>query len=203
MPEHVVRQGDCISSIADRYGLFWQTIWNHGQNSQLRQERRNPNVLYPGDVVFVPDRQEKRESGATDQRHRFRKRGVPAKVRIRLLLDDEPRANEPYRFCIDGEWREGTTDGDGYIEESIPPNAQQGEILLGEGESQDVYEFAFGTVDPVDTDEGVQHRLSDLGFDVEEDPEAAVKEFQAKEELEATGTVDQATRDRLKGRFGQ
>ena len=203
MPEHTVQQGECLSSIADSYGLFWETIWNDSRNAQLKQQRQDPNVLYAGDSLFVPDKRVKQESGATEQRHRFRKKGTPAKLRVQILVDDQPRANEPYRLRVDGRWFEGTTDGQGYIEKSIPPGAREGLICVGEGDQQDAYKVRFGTVDPIDTDEGVAGRLRDLGFCVDEDYEAAVKAFQEKEELEPTGTVDDATRGRLRERFGQ
>ncbi len=28
MPEYKVKQGDCLSSIAEKHGLFWDKVWN-------------------------------------------------------------------------------------------------------------------------------------------------------------------------------
>jgi hypothetical protein len=203
MPEHKVKQGECISSIADQYGLFWDTVWNDPGNAELKQLRKDPNVLLPGDVVHVPDKREKRESCAAESRHRFRKKGVPAKIKLRLLLDEEPRADEPYKLCIDGVWREGTTDGDGCVKETLPPNAREGTLVVGKGKTQDTYELRFGTVDPIESDDGIRGRLVDLGYDAEEDLPDALREFQAAESLEATGQIDDATRSKLKEKFGQ
>jgi hypothetical protein len=58
-----VHQGDCLNSIADETGFFWETLWNHASNDSLKQQRRDPNVLEPGDVVHVPDKTPKQESG--------------------------------------------------------------------------------------------------------------------------------------------
>ena len=202
--EYRVRQGDCIHSIASKHGLFWQTIWNHAKNAGLRAERKDPSVLRKGDMVHVPDLTRGQESGATEERHRFRRKGVPANMRVRLLLDDEPRANKPYHLIVDGAlWKEGSTDGDGYVEAGIPPGAKQGTLVLTDGQEQQTYMLDFGNLDPIDTDEGVKGRLANLGYNIDEGLEPAVRDFQVKEQLEVTGRVDDATRARLEERAGQ
>ena len=101
MPEsdegRVYRVGanECLSSIAERFGFFWKTLWFHPQNGDLRSLRKDPNVLMEGDRLFIPKKQEKLESRATDATHSFSRLGVPAKLRLRLMKDNEPRKNEP------------------------------------------------------------------------------------------------------------
>jgi N-acetylmuramoyl-L-alanine amidase len=56
MPNHNVVQGDCVLSIAEQYGFFWETVWNHPSNAELKKKREDPAILYPGDVVFVPEK---------------------------------------------------------------------------------------------------------------------------------------------------
>lgn len=101
MPEYTVKQGDCLSSIAARHGLFWEKVWNHPKNSKLKEKRKDPNILYLGDVVFVPDKDKKEESGPTEQRHRFRKKGTPAKLRLRLMRPPEDEQTEVPRQTIE------------------------------------------------------------------------------------------------------
>ncbi|MDI7259578.1 MAG: peptidoglycan-binding protein [Thermodesulfobacteriota bacterium] len=101
MPEYKVKQGDCISSIATRHGLFWEKVWNHPKNAKLKEKRKDPNILYPGDVVFVPDKDKKEESGGTEQKHRFRKKGTPAKLRLRLMRPPEDQQTEEPRQTIE------------------------------------------------------------------------------------------------------
>jgi LysM domain len=52
-----VRQGDHLSDIATALGFSsYETIWNHPKNAKLKQKRVNPNVLFPGDTLFIPDK---------------------------------------------------------------------------------------------------------------------------------------------------
>lgn len=94
MPDYIVKQGDCISSIAEKHGLFWEKLWNNPKNAKLKEKRKNPNVLHPGDVVFIPEKEEKQETGSTEQRHRFKRKGEPAMLRLRLTKESGKENNE-------------------------------------------------------------------------------------------------------------
>lgn len=203
MPDYKIKEGDCLSSIAVQYGISWDKIWNHPQNAKLKQQRQDQNVLYPGDLVFVPDKEEKEVSGSTEQKHRFKAKRAIAKIKIRLTIDDEPRANTPYKLEIEGQTKEGITDGDGFLEEKIPAKAKSGKLIVGEGNMQDIFEFHLGTIDPLETEEGIKGRLFNLGYAIKQDLSLAIREFQQKEGLNVTGVADDATRNRLKEKFGQ
>lgn len=82
---YTVRQGDSTSSIAFRHGLLPETIWDHPSNADLKGRRADRNVLHPSDMLFVPERRERDESGATEERHSFRRKGVPETLRIRVM----------------------------------------------------------------------------------------------------------------------
>jgi N-acetylmuramoyl-L-alanine amidase len=204
MPQnHTVKQGECILSIAAKNGLFWESVWNHPDNSGLKNQRKNPNELQPGDVVVIPDKEKKEESAAADQRQRFLKKGVPAKLRLKITRNDEPRANEPFTINIDGKYTDGQTDGDGMIDISIPPDAKKGELKVGEGNNEEFFRFMLGTVDPIDTENGARGRLRSLGYDDSLDFADLLKEFQQKEQIDASGSLDDATKAKLEERFGQ
>ena len=202
MPEYKVKRGDCLSSISARYGLFWEKVWNHPKNAKLKEQRKDPNILYLGDILFVPDKEERQESGATEQKHRFQRKGVPEKLRIKLMAGNEPIADENYILDVDGELKSGTTDGEGNLEESIPPNAKRARLCLGDEKQE--YEIDLGHLDPIDELTGVQARLNNLGFhcgkvDGIKGPKttAALKRFQKKHRLKETGEVDEETRKAL------
>ena len=204
MATYRVKHGDCLSSIAFKNGFFWETLWNHSENSSLKEQRQDPNALFKGDMVFLPEKEEKEENGATAQKHTFRLKGAPVKMKVQILDDDEPKKNAQYRLYIDGRLhKEGQTDANGFLEASIRPNVRKGEIVFIDSEgNEERISFDFGTVDPIDTDEGVLGRLASLGYTVD-DLSRAIREFQEKEGLTVTGTADAATRDKLKEKFGE
>jgi hypothetical protein len=203
MSLHTVAQGDCISSIAKQYGVPWDAVWNHPDNAALKEKRKDPNVLYPGDTVTVPDRNIDFEACATDQRHQFVMKAEKAKLRLRILQADKPRAGEAYRLEIDGfAAASGKIDANGYVTQPLPPGASSGKLYVGSGLTQDVYKLSFGVLDPIDTREGVSGRLVNLGYGAD-NIEEALKAFQEKEKLPITGEADDATRARLVSRFGQ
>lgn len=205
MPNYTVKQGDCISSIAQRYGLFWEKVWNHSKNAKLKEKREDPNVLYLGDVVFVPDKEEKEESCATDQRHRFRKKGVREILTLKFVdHDDQPRAGETYILNIDGNLNKGQLDAEGSCSVPIPPDSRNGSVTLGDPDEGEIYDLDLGHMDPITETAGVQARLYNLGYfeseaDGRESPELAqaVEAFQLAHGLSTEKGMDDTTRQKL------
>jgi hypothetical protein len=199
--KYTVRQGDCISSIAFKYGFFPDTIWNDSKNSKLKQDRKDPNVLMHGDVVYVREKEEKEESCAAEQRHRFRRKGTPARFRLQLLNGTEPRSNNNFVLWIDGAHkREGVTDADGVLDVSIPPDAQKGELYLDD--NGQTIRINFGKLDPVQESDGVAQRLYNLGLldkvdSPKEELAVATRFFQRTYGLKPTGEADKPTQEKL------
>jgi hypothetical protein len=163
--QHRVRAGDCLSSIAYETGFFWETLWDHPTNVELKQLRESPFTLVPGDEVTIPELRAKLETVALDQRHTFRRRGVPAKLVLRLLRSDgSPRADEPYMLEVDGLLvsMDKQTDAEGVLTETIQPSAKHARLYFNDG--AETYELALGQMQPGDTIRGVQARLKSLGF---------------------------------------
>ena len=71
---YTVQQGDCISSLACKYGLPQDVIWNHPLNAGLTTRRDDRYVLMPGDSVYIPDKRPRVEMCATDMLHKFVKK---------------------------------------------------------------------------------------------------------------------------------
>ena len=194
--------GDSIPSIAKQNGFFWETIWNHPQNAALKAKRKDPNILFPGDQVFVPDLALKEETRGTNARHKFKLKGEQVKFKLQLLMLGEPRKNEAYTLLVNGKIYKGTTDGQGKLEQVVPADAQNGTLLLRGGKEK--YPVNFGHLNPIDEISGVQQRLNNLGFQAgSEDGQqsgqlkAVLTAFQTKYKLNPTGEIDGATKAKL------
>ncbi|MDC0719184.1 peptidoglycan-binding domain-containing protein [Nannocystis bainbridge] len=204
-----VEPGDCLSSIAYEHGFFSATVWNAGANAGLRSARREPNLLVPGDVVVIPDRRDKGVGCPTDQRTLFRRRGVPARLNLGFVEDEEPCADTPYVLLVDGARFEGVTDGEGRLSVPISPAARQARVILGVGPEAVEYTFNLGRLLPPDQDDGVRARLENFGHSCggETGPlgpqtAAALRNFQVEQGLAPSGIVDDETRARLSAHHG-
>lgn len=208
MPIHNVVQGECLLSIAEASGFFWETLWDHPENEGLKLERKDPAILFPGDKVYIPEKRIKELSEPTNQVHKYRVKNVPAKLKVRFLDDsDKPRANIQYSLMIDGKEFTGSTDGEGAINISIPPDAKKGTLIFKDKDEE--YELALGYLDPVEEISGVQARLAGLGHytgdstgKVDDKTTEAIKEFQTSLGMEPSGELDEKLKNDLRSAYG-
>lgn len=204
--EYEVREGDCIEYIAARCGHQWNTIWDHPRNAKLKAARKSPNILLEGDRLHIPPLRLGEYARPTDQRHSFVVLGRLSRFRLRVLEGGQPRANEQYRLRIDHRHFQGTTDGDGNIDVPIPPDAVEGELIVGSTELlQRTYRLQLGGMDPIQSLSGIQKRLRNLGYNcpvtgqMDDRTAAEIAVFQNDHGLEPTGVTDDDTLGALEG----
>ena len=196
MAVHVVQQGECLSSIAARYGMkSWQVLGDC--NADLTKKRPNPNILAPGDEVNVPDPNKRWESRPTEQLHRF---VVPVpKAMLRVIVRNgkgEPFGDKRFVVWVADDVHEGKTDGRGLVEVAIPALARSArlQVWCEDGATDDDdpnidRAIALGDLDPVELPSGVQARLWNLGHScsvtgtIDDATIAAVRAFRAAEGL--------------------
>jgi N-acetylmuramoyl-L-alanine amidase len=199
MPEHVVTQGECLSSIAARYGFAdHRKIWEHPNNAELRELRPDPNLLFVGDVVFVPDRAPHTAHVMTGREHVFTLHRPKIVLELALKFDGEALANKPYVLVLGAERRSGVTDANGRLKEPIEPTIERAQLQLEEPIVE--WDLHVGHLDPATEVSGVQARLNNLGhacgsIDEHVGPRtrAALRQFQARNQLEPTGEIDATT----------
>ncbi len=193
---HTVAQGESVESVAFRAGHRWETLWDHPSNAPLRALRRSAHVLMPGDRVFVPPLEKKALDADTTRRHRYRCENVPSRLRLRFLIDGEPRANAPYVLTVDGERSEGSTDGDGRIDVPVHPLAERAVLEFIDNPEmpvRKVFKMKLRHLDPSGEASGAQSRLRHNGYDARD----AARALDALRRLPGTPWLETDGRDRL------
>lgn len=216
MKEYKVGQGENIKSIAYNHGFYWETLWDHPENSKLKELRKDPEILYVDDIVVIPDKEIKTERITSNSLCKFKVKGTGEMFRMQFLVDDKPMANISYTLYIDKKFFSGKTDEDGWIEKPTHPNARVARVYLGDEEDEDgnlleteEHIFDLGHLDPIDTISGIQGRLNNLGYDcggedgeIGENTTNAIKEFQNKNNLSSTGILNDMTRNKIQEVYG-
>lgn len=207
---HTVKQGEYLSGIAYQYGFsHYKTIWDHPNNAELKQKRQNPSVLFPGDQVFIPNKEQREESRPADKQHKFQV--DTEKLQLRLVLEDlyeKPIAGASCDLIVDGDLHKLTSNARGLIELPIRPDAKNAALIVNSDQTpfQDVeIPVKIGHLDPVDALSGQKARLNNLGYfagDVtgpaDDDFESAVEEFQCDQKLTVDGKCGSITQAKLK-----
>jgi hypothetical protein len=165
-------------------------------------------VIYPGDLVYIPDQDRITKAEPTDQKHTFLLKRD--KTMLRVVAADEdgtPYANCDYRLTVGSTTNEGKTDGQGMLEQFIDPQAASGILTLwwaGGPRRHCTWRLKLGWLDPIDCVSGIQARLNNLSHksgpvDGISGPitMAAVKEFQKKHNLTVDGIPGPITQAKL------
>ncbi|MEA2560332.1 MAG: hypothetical protein QOH06_1836 [Acidobacteriota bacterium] len=218
MTSYRVRQGDTLASIAKKSGLQdWKLIYDRPENADFKSrcERgaRDPDLLYPDEGIFVPNKEFRHAPAPVDQRHTFRIPAIP-KTKLRIVLElqkGKPVENEDWELTVDGKPFKGNTGSSGLVEAEIPVDAREGQLKLRDLS----WDLKLGHLNPLDPDvpdegmSGAQARLANLGYaagaidgQLSPETEAALKQFQAAHELKETGSLDDDTRDALAKAYG-
>jgi hypothetical protein len=214
---YTVQPGDCLSSLASRFGLSsWKTIHDHPENAALRSSRHNPNVLAPGETVFIPaGSKTKQESAAVDKRHRFQIERLPTFISLRLrniINGDLPPAD--YTFTVGGASSSGPVTAETVVTLKIDPQETTGRLTVtphdpANGFAEIDMTLNLGQLDPADTTTGVQARLNNLGFDcgaVDGELDAgvrhAIRAFQSLHGMTIDGQITPALQEALRAHHG-
>lgn len=207
MPVHVVKQGECLATIARKYGFADpMQLWNDPVNRDLAQKRKTPNVLAAGDRITIPERPAANGSGKTGEVQKFE--ATLARKKLSFVIqdhDDRPVPNADWVLEVVGTRLTGKTDGKGKLEAEIPVDARKGLLTVGKF----TWELLIAHLDPVEhvpdnPVSGVFQRLRNLGYSVadavsleSQELRTALAAFQARVGLTITGKLDDATRQAL------
>ena len=209
MRPYVVRQGDYLIKLAARDGFDADSVWNHPKNQALRAERKNPNMLHPGDVLFLPDEKAEWHELRVGSENMFTANVPTVSVTASFLRSGRPLANAKCRIEGVGWNADATTDGGGKLALQVPVTTQF--VTVSFQEVPLVRTLCVGHLDPIDKPSGALERLRNLRYLPAhvtiglEDPSAlarVVTSFQKANKLPATGELDAATLDALRKAHG-
>jgi hypothetical protein len=175
---HTVKQGEWLSRIAAQYGIVdWKVIWDHAKNAKLK-DHRNPNILFPGEKLFIPATSLKNEECETEKRHSFGLKRCTDFFEMTIRYPDAtPIKNQHYVLSITDQPLEGSTDANGHFKHERLNPAKLHSGLLELPNLNLSFWIDLGLLNPVDKEatsdstvydkglSGIQMRLLNLGYD--------------------------------------
>ena len=219
MRAYIVGRGEDLQSIAARLGFDPEEVWNASENQGLRELRDNPQVLAPGDVLYVPDVEETELALRAKTTNEYTADIEYVEVNLaRSAGGGEARANEPYEVHGLREVVRGNADGEGRIPLEVPAHVRTLHVYFPEQRSS--ARVRLGHLDPPTEASGIRARLFNLGYLASGDVlgpryapnrspaaaaaelRAAVEHFQEDAGLEVTGELDQQTCTAIRDRHG-
>lgn len=210
---HKVRQGEYLAKIAHQNGFAdWRTIYDHAENAGFRELRPDPNLIHPGDEIFIPDRDRKEVECATGKMHGFRVRLGTNSLHVTLKdSHGTPIRNTAYELKVGSRVIKGTTDGDGGLHhEGLPADVEQATLAI----AGLTLTLRVGHLDPLgktDTDgvSGVQGRLRNLGYFngpidgvLDDLTREAIRLFKVAHDLGEDGELSTNVKDKLRDKYG-
>ncbi len=209
---YVVRQGDYLAKIARQHGFGdWHTIYDDANNASFRQLRPDPNLIEPGDRIFIPTRQMKISALPAGPPKQYRLRSEPTTLHV--VIQDaagQPAANAPYVLALPDREVKGTTDGSGAVLQTVPVDVERATLRVGDS----TIPLLIGHLDPMPPSgnggvAGVQGRLRNLGYEpggidgvMTDETRAAIRAFEARNSMPVTGEISPALKSKLRQLYG-
>ena len=132
MADHPVSPGDCFASIAQANNFYnYLTLYNHADNAALQVLRPNPNQLVEGDVVKVPDKQQKTVTLVLDGTKTFVV--IRRKTKLRLVVTDSTKTALAPSTCsltVGSANKNTPPGGQGLLELDIDPEETRGALKM-------------------------------------------------------------------------
>jgi hypothetical protein len=160
---YVIKQGDYLALIGYRLGFDADTVWNDPSNESLRNQRSDPNVLFPGDVLYVPDPPVAAPSGTslqTGSNNSFTSSAPTVQVSLKFV--DAALASQSVTIAELPEMTGLTTGGDGTLSLTLPVTLQSLSVVFAN--DGPTFLCQVGDMNPLDTVSGIAHRLQNLGY---------------------------------------
>jgi N-acetylmuramoyl-L-alanine amidase len=160
---YVVRRGDFLLKLAYQFGFDADTVWNDEKNAQLRQLRPDPNILYPSDILYIPDQTYKQPvmqdltAGTTNTFVTD-----PPTVLVSFTFSDSNCALQAFTVPELPQLTGLSTGADGSVSFSVPVTIDA--FTLEFTDLGLTVPCGLGYFDPINTLSGIFQRLQNLGY---------------------------------------
>ena len=201
---HIVKPGENLAQIARHYKIAnWREIYHHSDNAKFRQLRPNPNILFEGDEVVIPEQKQKTVYVHTGANHRFVvKESEPQKL-VFCLTDHAGKSlsDVPVTFELNGQSQTRASNSGGEVEITVKKtDLEEFPLNVYADPESDQPSHCFiikpGFLGPVDTVSGIQARLNSLGHDCGiadgiygQKTKAGIESFEQANDLTPTGEL--------------
>jgi hypothetical protein len=163
----VIKQGDFLLQLANKFGFDADTVWQDPSNAQLRAIRPNPNILAPGDVLSIPDlptQPPPMKSLAPGSTTTFVAPDPPIMTLTHKFVGIDPTtyASKAYTVQELDQLTGLESDANGVVTFQAPVTLSTATIVFTDtGES---WALRLGAMDPMNTMSGIFMRLQGLGY---------------------------------------
>lgn len=179
--KHKVVQGECLISIAQKFGIAdWRAIYDAPENEAFREQRKNPNMICPGDDIFIPVLTGSKQPANINKKTTYVLKKAKGFLSI-ILVDSKskPLPDIPYEVSFykseqdkKGEplliLKDEKSDADGYVEHPLPKGAKFAVITyspyLKRPSLKQKMGLKLGELDDPSTQLGMRSRLNHFGF---------------------------------------
>lgn len=179
--KHTVVQGECLISIAQKFGLAnWQTIYDAPENEEFKKLRTNPNMICPGDIVYIPILTGTKQPANLNKKTTYVLKKVKGYLSICLVdSKNNPLPDIPYEvsFFRSEQDKKGEplviikgekSDADGYVEQKLPSGAKFVILTYSPYPTRPSLKqkmgLKVGELDDPNTQLGMRSRLNHFGF---------------------------------------
>lgn len=200
MRPYVIRQGEYLAKIAFAEGFDADAVWTHDKNKELKERRKTHWILYPGDVVFVPDSEHGRCPAGLESSNEYSAKVPHVWCNFVFRRGNEALANARCDVEFGGQVREETTRENGGLSVRVPTIVRDVIVTFHEHNLQ--FWVSVGDLDPADEPGGKEQRLENMGYLREEPTEAAGLEGSIERRLIGSSLGPEQHRD-LARRFSE
>jgi hypothetical protein len=175
---YVVRSGDYLTALAFARGTTVDDILADPNNADFKKQREHPEILLPGDIVYLPEPDRKWLPATVGSTNNFTVKVPEVDVKVTLSgPDGKALANKSVTTVPPLGTAPLTTDGSGGLTLHVPVFLDVVRITVDGGGP--VFDVKVGNLDPHDEPSGLISRLRQLGHIGHESAHAQARQWLA------------------------